>query len=278
MLTHSEISYSQCPVVAGALFWAQHQKDPTNAKYDLKDKLCPVPSQQMDVLSRSTHLCCASWLRASIGTLRHSPWREVWNSPVAQDIRKSIHDGSYRYCNNLLCPKIQGNQVPYKSTLAQTEPMFASIIAKQQVELDTGPQSINLSYDATCNLSCPSCRTEKIATDNATRDAYQEMQEKSIMPLLKEAKTVLITGSGDPFASKNFRDVLMRINDEDYPNLSVLLMTNGLLLTPNEWNKFKHLAGKISRISVSIDGASKESHEITRRGSNWEKRALSENS
>ncbi len=37
--------------------------------------------------------------------------------------------------------------------------------------MPAGPEDVNLAYALTCNLSCPSCRTQKIAADEATGSA-----------------------------------------------------------------------------------------------------------
>lgn len=53
-----------------------------------------------------------------------------------------------------------------------------------------GPETMTLSYDRACDLSCPSCRSTRYAADDATRDRYTALQERAILPLLKHAKTV----------------------------------------------------------------------------------------
>jgi hypothetical protein len=49
---------------------------------------------------------------------------------------------------------------------------------------------------------------ERFAADEALRARFDRLQERAILPMLKSAKTVFITGSGDPFASKNFRALI----------------------------------------------------------------------
>lgn len=129
---------------------------------------------------------------------------------------------------------------------------------------------MNLAYDRTCNLSCPSCRTKKYAADEATRNRYDELQERNILPMLRGAKSVFITGSGDPFASKNFRRLMERLTPDLYPELKFRVMTNAMLFTPREWNRFPALHRRVLALQISIDGASKETHELLRRGARWE--------
>ena len=262
--------YSQCPLVAGAFFHVQKIAQPDNPKFDLTNKICKYPFERMEILENGVHQCCASWLHLSIGNLKTQSSDEVWNSPNAQAVRKSVLDGSYRYCSKILCPEIQGNRLFSAEELKNSSPEWKKIIEEKKTHLEETPKALNLVYDRTCNLFCPSCRRERFAIDAETRKIYEEMQERSVIPMLKKAKHVCITGSGDPFASKIFRQLLSAINKTDFPDLKVEIMTNGMLLTRKEWEKFSHLSGQICKLRVSIDAATKETHELLRRGAKWE--------
>ncbi len=263
------IKNSQSALVQGVLFRLKGLREPDNLTYDLAGKFCAVPFRQVDVLENSTHLCCASWLHASVGDMRTSDWWQVWNSPTAQKIRASIHDGTYRYCNKSACSSIAGNTLAQSGDAAQESPKWARIIAAKQTTIEEGPETVNLAYDRTCNLACPSCRSEKYAADSKTRATYDEMQRKNILPLLKDAKTVFVTGSGDPFASKNFRNLMKQLTKEDYPELGFQIMTNAMLLTPKQWAEFPTLHGRTRLLKVSIDAATGLTHERLRLGSIW---------
>jgi len=263
------IAYSQSAQVQGAVFHLHSLKDPANPKYDLQGKICPSPFLQLDVLERSSHLCCASWLHESAGDLSTTAWEDVWNSEKAQQIRASIHDGSYRYCNKMACPKIHANNLIPAEEMGAKSDLWRQIIEIGATELPNGPEAVNLAYDRTCNLSCPSCRTEKWAADEETRQAYDEMQTGKILPLLKDAKTVFVTGSGDPFASKNFRRLMLELTPEDYPELKFQIMTNGMLFTPKQWETFPTLHGRTKVLKISIDAAEGPTHEKLRRGARW---------
>jgi hypothetical protein len=261
---------NQLPLVQGALFHVQGLADPHNPKYRLEGRFCTKPFDELHVLETSSHLCCASWLPESAGDLNHAEWQQVWNSRTAQAVRASMHDGSFRHCNKTACPHIQGGTLPLAAEVAERSPRWQRIVAAEETALAEGPADVNLSYDRTCNLSCPSCRVAKYAADEATRTRYDRLQERAILPMLREAKTVFITGSGDPFASKNFRRLMEKLTAGDYPDLKFRIMTNAMLFTPREWERFPALHGRILSLQISLDGASKETHELLRRGARWE--------
>ncbi|WP_419724239.1 radical SAM protein [Sphingomonas sp. HT-1] len=269
-LTHLATVQNNSVLAQGALFHVHGMADPENPKYQLEGRFCTKPFLELHVLERSTHQCCASWLDKSAGDLSGAEWQDVWNSQAAQAVRASIHDGSYRHCNKMACPAIQAGTLPTKEEVASRWPGLASLIAEQETVMAAGPEDVNLAYDRTCNLSCPSCRTSKIAADEATRQRYDAMQERAILPMLRDAKTVFITGSGDPFASKNFRRLMERLTPDEYPDLRFRIMTNAMLFTPREWERFPALHRRVFALQISIDGASKETHELLRRGARWE--------
>ena len=260
---------SQSALVQGAHFYLNSLLDPENPKYELEGKICHAPFEQLDVLENTAHQCCASWLHKSAGNLQESDWQDVWNSDVAQDIRASIFDGSYRYCNKIACPRVQGDDYFTTEQLLERSDIWAEILERQLVKLPHGPEVVNLAYDRTCNLSCPSCRTDMFAANEEERARYQDMQENKILPMLKNAKAVFITGSGDPFASKNFRSLMTRLTPEEYPDLRFQMMTNGMLFNERQWNAFPSLHNRVRLLKISIDAAEGPTHELLRRGARW---------
>jgi hypothetical protein len=261
----------QSPLVTGVMFFLEGLADPANPKYHLKGKICPVPFERLEVLETSSHLCCASFLKPTIGNLHETAdWRDVWNSEAAEAIRASMHDGTYRYCDKMACPAIQSNGLLPAEKLAARSNEWRRIVERSETKVARGPEEVNLAYDKTCNLSCPSCRTSKYAADEATRTRYDALQERAILPMLKSTRRVTITGSGDPFASKNFRRLMERLTVEEYPDLKFHVMTNGMLFTPREWERFPALHGRVELLSISLDGASAATHETLRRGARWE--------
>jgi MoaA/NifB/PqqE/SkfB family radical SAM enzyme len=85
-------------------------------------------------------------------------------------------------------------------------------------------------------------------------------------------KRIMITGSGDPFYSKIYRDYLINFDISKYPNLEQLqIITNGNLLDEKLWNQMK-ASPYIKTIEVSIDAATKDTYENkTRLNGNWDR-------
>src|SRR3989304_7631169 len=76
-----------------------------------KQLFCSKPFKWFEVFrwnqTAEVYLCCAGWLDTSIGRLQYQTIEEIWNGEKAQEIRRSILDGSFKYCNRSLCPYLQ---------------------------------------------------------------------------------------------------------------------------------------------------------------------------
>src|SRR5690606_29995681 len=88
---------------------ADHNRVGTIAMTTADSRLfCSKPFTWFEV-SRGTEegdvfLCCPSWLDTPVGNLTRQTVGDVWNGEVAQDIRRSILDGSFEYCDAVKCP------------------------------------------------------------------------------------------------------------------------------------------------------------------------------
>lgn len=64
---------------------------------NLKNYVCRVPFEILEIHDESYFLCCAGWLTKHLP--KNKPMGDVWNSEESIDIRKSVMDGSYRNCD-----------------------------------------------------------------------------------------------------------------------------------------------------------------------------------
>ena len=241
----------------------------------LKGRFCPNPFRQLDLEEDgAAFACCSAWLPTPMGNLKHKSLDELWNGQTMQRIRESIYDGSFRYCRHDRCPRIQNNSLP-RMEEAELEADIGSAIKKRSVVLDTPPVFLNLCNDRSCNLFCPSCRTERINyTEGPEYEDRLELQRRLLDPYLlgspEQSFTLSVTGSGDPFASKVFRQQLFELDGDKYPNMRINLQTNGVLLTPKTWRRMHAIHKNIETVFLSIDAATQTTYNITRRGGHWE--------
>ncbi len=243
---------------------------------DLKSYICSVPFEALEIMEKQNHMCCSSWLTKELPN--NVPLKELWNSSEAIDIRNSVMDGSYKYCDKVKCPFLSklikyktNTSGPIKHINNLTEVMQKSYETKNTI-LDVGPKIIQMSFDRTCNFKCPSCRIDMIVADsgkiksiNATIDEIEEAYSNSI-------ETIYCSGTADPFASASYRNYLRKFDASKYPNLkSIHLHTNASLWNKEMWDSMPNIHKYVHTCEISIDAGTKETYENkTRLGGNWE--------
>jgi hypothetical protein len=74
-----------------------------NKTINLKNYVCSVPFNSLEIHNNVCFVCCPSWLPNKV-ELSEIPLKDVYNSEPIVDIRNSILDGSFKYCDKELCP------------------------------------------------------------------------------------------------------------------------------------------------------------------------------
>lgn len=240
--------------------------------YDLRDRFCPLPFTHLSTSFKGDAFacCCAAWVPYPIGNVIDAPSADaVWNSEVAIEVRRSIHDGDFRYCSRTLCSYLAARSLPKKSEIA--DPALRRIIDERRLVIDDAPAMVQLNHDPSCNLACPSCRPEIVTAGPAEQRTYVDAAERVLLPLLSGMDgMVYISGGGEAFASAHYRKILSSLNRRDYPGLYVFLITNGQLLDERRWAEFSELPEMIGNLSVSVDAACAPTYERLRRPGRWD--------
>lgn len=235
---------------------------------------CSKPFEWLEVGRDSVHLCCAAWLPLPVGSFPEQSFSEIWNSQKAQDVRRSILDGSFRHCTRH-CPWLSKPDGTGSVQRVEdvTEPHLREAIDKQLEVLPFGPRRINCSFDRSCNLSCPSCRRSVLVETDAEAQILAIQAGLAADILGSQAEYLSITGSGDAFGSPYFRDWLLRMRADEMPAMKCIhLHTNGLLWRPEIWNKIDPgVRGLIRSAEVSIDAATADTYQLNRRGGRWDR-------
>jgi MoaA/NifB/PqqE/SkfB family radical SAM enzyme len=242
-------------------------------------RFCPVPFDQAFINpDGDTFLCCAAILPVPVGNVfREKSWDDVWNSKTAQEVRRSILDGTYTYCNRRSCPTILNDALIPNASLLNNDTQdfrharWRQAIANQDVRMD-GALFSDLGYDISCNLSCPQCRLDLIVLDRPGFARLDDLREGMIDDLLGKLRNVRISSGGEALFSRHFRALLADISPQRCPNLTHLeLLTNGMLFDRRQWETFKNLHYLKINLVVSIDASSKQVFESIRRNGRWER-------
>jgi sulfatase maturation enzyme AslB (radical SAM superfamily) len=236
---------------------------------NLKDKFCLSPFVQVNIDSAgNVGICgCSSWQPTSVGNIFSHNLDELLSGSIAQNIRKSIIDGSYIYCHPDRCGILRTNSLLGKDELPPDVKW-----AIEDVSRFLTPKHIVLSMDATCNLSCPSCRHTVIKLNDEDKERQQQLS-KIITSHLFSTPTnnpieLTLDASGDVFASSFLLDFLSGISSQNFPNLKIDILSNGLL-AEQRWHRLGEMQRHVKKITISYDAANPETYEKLRRGGKW---------
>jgi MoaA/NifB/PqqE/SkfB family radical SAM enzyme len=235
---------------------------------ELARRFCSLPFQYAEIQSSGgVYVCCPQYSgERSIGSIFENSPDEIWNGKEAQAIRAGVLDGSFSHCHHDNCPYIASLSLPTRE-LASADDEMRSIMENNTTILERGPTSVKLCHDTTCNLSCPSCRAHSMVADRETEGKLEHTHRNFIVPFLKDTKNLGVSGDGDPFASRHYREVL-RETKETSPNMKIDLHTNGVLLDEHAWQECA-LEGRVAGVLVSIDAATPETYAQVRRGGDF---------
>jgi len=270
MLTDLGAEYPLCPQMAGAHFFVSHAYDETRSP-DLSDRFCSAPFIKFETLIDGTVApCCAVWTQKRLGQLDDQTADEIWNSESAQEMRESILDGSFRYCNKRQCTPIAEGTLPKRDEI--TDPRLRRIIDNNETRVDTPPRWLFLSHDASCNLACPSCRNGIVGADEAQQSRFSKIEQTVLQPLLnsEEEVSISLSGQGDPWSSPHYRSILRYMADHDL-NAKLSIHTNAMLMTEARWNQYSGLAKYKPVVNVSIDSCTPWVYDVLRRPGKWER-------
>lgn len=234
---------------------------------DKSKLICVTPFVYTEVYDDKQWLCCPGWLKEDIYETDNI--KENFNSEKSQKIRESILDGSYKYCDEKQCPHL--------SALKQNKSTSNRFVLKNKENLEkfkpiSKINTVNFCFDRSCNLQCPSCRSELINYLGKDRKGVEDKLEQVNNEMSETIKGLYLSGTADPFYSKSFRQFLINFDPEKYPMMEgIHIHTNGLLWTEKLWDRMKKIHPFVKTCEVSIDASTKDTYENkTRIGGNWE--------
>jgi MoaA/NifB/PqqE/SkfB family radical SAM enzyme len=232
----------------------------------MKDSFCVKPFAELSVLCDGRAVCCCpNWLKEPIGNLNHQSIDEIWNGEQIKKVREGIIDGSYRECKKDVCPFLATGKF---SGPREYEKKLRPEYEKGITDLPHGPLTFNFCHDQHCNLACPSCRVNFIT---GLKPGTVLLHKKIMQDGMHDVRRLILSGDGDPFASKLYREFMQNFTPEQFPNLqTIMILTNGLLWSRKMWDSMPAIHPYIGCSSISVDGATKETYEENRKGGKWE--------
>ena len=123
---------------------------------------------------------------SKVGNLLINSLDEILSNTGSTNIRQSIINGTYDFCNENTCGVLKHTQLNDKENVGDDiKPLL----------LDSSryimPKEIWISGDRTCNLSCPSCRTEIIKNSDIQNEHLERLVPDTCYKVLASLQNYL---------------------------------------------------------------------------------------
>ncbi len=241
-----------------------------NGKDEGKRLICMEPFNLLHLYPDYSTTCCPHYVNFvkvnPENILNINNLQEVWNSPHAQQIRASVIDGSYCFCDFEVCPAAY-NMKEYDELDAKDK----EIIDNKEMELSRGPKFLNVGIDISCNLACRMCHGKAIV------DFDNELTKKWVDMILDYKwdglESMLISGGGEVFFSPNNMKILKAINRDRFPDLKQInIFSNGIFFNEKNWNEYvEPICDDYDiDVTISIDAAKRNTYEGIRVNGNFD--------
>ena len=242
---------------------------------DGRQRYCTYPFRLYGIASDIFKPC--TWLRQipgrSVLPVAESggDLKEIWQSEVFDNVRRSIVEGEYHFCNLEYCPEYKGEQ-KYFFTLEELQaqyPAIADYVTGATDAYTGGPELVNIAYDTGCNLSCPSCNRHVLPK---LPRAQVSSFATSLDQLSDDIFYIYLAGMGDPFGTPHYYDWFKTVDVSRYKKLrEIILNTNGLMWTEQTWSAVPAATRAFVRTAIiSIDGASAATYDVNRWPAKWD--------
>lgn len=117
-----------------------------------------------------------------------------------------------------------------------------------------------------CNLKCIMCPWPQFRTDVDNKGQMAQETWEALDPYLNDVKSIDFTGGGEPLSQKN---LIAWMNQAKIAGCKVGFLSNGVLLSEEKAEKLVDLGA--DWLAFSLDGATRETYEKIRQGSDFDK-------
>lgn len=213
---------------------------------------CDFPSRALVVDAQGQCFVCAceAWLPITVGNIGDfSHLAQVWETPAARSLQIDIDHRRFTHCAVDRCGIMNHDQraADYCGRSSTANAIYY----------------ISINIDESCNLSCPSCRSDLLMTTSGPSFEKKSRLVEHLVDLLTDFEPdthIIMSGNGDPLASGIMRPLLNHWRAR--ANHSIRLFTNGLLL-----QKQLHgnpIVDNITQYFISTDAGSAAVYERVR--------------
>lgn len=199
----------------------------------------------------SVEICSwASMHFSRIGQLTENTMYDIWHGERAEEFRKSLIDGSYRFCEKEKCPWIANGTLE-------------SHMREYDGVLDY-PTILSLSYDKSCNYACKCCADNGsgVKVPPCPQEKQRRIDEE-VNKFIDSVRIISANGRGELFAGKHILQALHDWKPNRPANeIAVILETNGSMFDEKHWEQIKNLGQYDLKVSITVMGFDEATYQF----------------
>lgn len=209
-----------------------------------KMKVCKMGLESVWINHADGQVRICGWTNYFIGKLIDSSIEELWNGEKAIEFRRSMLDGSYRYCNKKKCPHCANGTRD-------------SLMVEYLVP--TYPKYCSLSFEEACNYICKFCRTEKYFRKKNEEKNLRTI-EKEINKFVNQLNVLSANGVGELFCSPVSLKILNNIKTDK--NMEIHLESNGSLFNEKNWQQISNLGEHDLKVYITVHSFNQDTYQF----------------
>ncbi|NOY92266.1 MAG: radical SAM protein [Deltaproteobacteria bacterium] len=238
---------------------------------ELPRRDCVLPWTRLELSTRRfLGPCCADFQREPVRV--GGSFADAWNGSVQRSFRRALSRAGHPETCRESCPtlrsgrerlaemQLRGGSAPF----VENQLMVLEDLLEGREQVRGQPLELMVPPTTFCNYDCLMCEWGEVGTleDELSAEFYD-----ALAPLLPSVRALEVAG-GEPLASPIFRDFLLRLDRDIYPDLRISLVTNGSYLSPGH-----PILERVpfSTIIISLNAASPETYAAVNRGLAFER-------
>lgn len=248
--------------------------------------ICPVPFVRINVNSKGDVHCCCDIERLNppspeaaalqcFGSVLTERYDQLWNNSKIQSWRKIVLAGGYeKICSDSCSKKFRVINkdrflFPHKELITW---QHVSMIMEKGENFSVLPGFMQVKGSTACNLECRMCRNSFITKASDIEERTNDIVFNKILPeYISSLKVLEASPAGEIFLSSSSNSFLQKIKMYETTELSLRIVSNGVLLTSDRFSWLENANVKQIRLNISIDASTKETYDKIRLRGDWNK-------
>lgn len=215
---------------------------------------CDYTKKALSIKAHGNVMACCSSVNLALGNSLYTSIEEILRGIQAQLVCLSINNRTYSFCGEM-CYMFREEKYRLEDEEDIRSNRRCNIPLREIKDFN-----VQLGYDRSCNLACPSCRDHRITSPEDVPEVVQMMHDEVKRMCRQNPKNIRI-GNGELFFSKYYKEIIFN----EYKSDDIALISNGMLFTPENWEYLEKRYNGVS-LEVSIDAINPETYKKLRGG------------